>query len=122
LRGIALTAFLSAVLPCYSDKAGCGLGEAYRLFFVPVEVLVGMIVFSLSAFGKNRERPVKLTMLTLVMAMALLMLFAWGSDITSGNFSLKGVVETVEVLAVVIAVIIVQWLVIRAHLRRVQKQ
>jgi len=117
IAGIALTAFLSAVLPCTSDKAGCGLGQVYRLFFVPVEVLGGMIAFGLAAFGKNRERPVKLTMFTLVMAMVFLMLFAWGSDIASGNFSLRGIVESVQVLAVVIVVIVVQWLIIRTRLR-----
>jgi hypothetical protein len=117
IAGIALTAFLSAVLPCYSDKAGCGLGEVYRLFFVPVEVLIGMIVFSLAAFGKNREHPVRRTMLTMVMVAVFLMLFAWGSDITSGNFSLRGIVESVEVLAAVIVVIVVQWLIIRTRLR-----
>ncbi len=117
LGGLALTAVLSAVLPCYSDKAGCGLGDVYRLFFVPVEVLGGMIVFSLAAFGRDRERPIKLAMIALIVAVVGLMLFAWGSDMTSGKLSFGVAVESVQVAAVAIGVIVVQWLVIRARLR-----
>jgi len=119
IAGLAVTAVLSAVLPCHSDKAGCGLGEAYRLFFVPAEALAGMIAFGLAAFGKSRERPLKLTMITLVLAAVFLMLFAIGADATSGNVSWSGIVEMVQVLAAFVGVIVVQWLVIRAHLRRV---
>ena len=52
--GIGVTIALNAIAPCYSDKAGCGMAEAYRLFFVPGFALLGMIAFGISAVGKKR--------------------------------------------------------------------
>jgi hypothetical protein len=61
--GVAVTSAASSIMPCYSDKAGCGMGEAYRLLFVPGYVLLAMIGFGIAAPGKHRERALKLAML-----------------------------------------------------------
>ena len=117
--GIGVTLVGSALLPCYGDKAGCGLGDAYRIFFVPIYVLVGMIGFGISAAGKNRERPLWLTMLTLILASVFLGLFAVASDVSHGRSATgAGLVEMFQIFSAFWTVIVLQWLTIRNYLRR----
>lgn len=59
--GVLATMLGSAVLPCYSDRAGCGMAEAFRLFIVPIDVVVAGIVFGIAAIQKSR-RGLTLTM------------------------------------------------------------
>jgi hypothetical protein len=117
--GFGVTIAGSALLPCYSDKAGCGMGDAYRIFFVPVYVLAGMIGFGISAPGKARERPLKLTMMTLILASVFLGLFAVASDVSKGrSTSIAGLLEMIQLMSAFWVVIVVQWWVIRRYLRR----
>ena len=117
--GIGVTAAGSAIAPCYSDKAGCGMGEAYRLFVVPVYALVAMIAFWISAAGKNRERPLWLTLITLALVAVFLFLFAIGSDLSSGrSTTMSDVSEALQAAVSYWVVIFVQWRLIRDYLRR----
>jgi len=112
--GLVITIAASFVIPCSSDKAGCGMGDAYRLFFVPVYAIAGMIAFGISAPGKSRERPLKLTMLTLVLVSVFLAVFAIGSDLDNGRpMRLGTLLELLQVLLPFWAVVLVQWRVIR---------
>lgn len=117
--GVGVTAAGSAVAPCYSDKAGCGMGEAYRLFLVPAYVVVAMIAFGISAAGKNRERPLWLTFITLALVAVFLFLFAIGSDISSSRrTTASDVSDALQATASYWAVLFVQWRLIRDFLRR----
>ena len=117
--GIGVTAAGSAIAPCYSDNAGCGMGEAYRLFFVPVYVIVAMIAFGISSAGKNRERPLWLTFITLALVAVFLFLFAIGADMTSGrSTTMSDVSDALQAAVSYWAVIVVQWRLIRDYLRR----
>jgi hypothetical protein len=117
--GVGVTIALSAVAPCYSDKAGCGMAEAYRLFLVPGFVLLAMVAFGISAGGRNRERPLWLTMITLLLVPVFLFLLAVGSVLASGrtpndsDFS-----DSLQAAATFYAVVFVQWRLIRDFLRR----
>ncbi len=117
--GFGVTLAGSALLPCYSDKAGCGMGDAYRIFFVPIYVVIGMIGFGISAPGKARERPLKLTMFTLILVPVFLVLFAVAADISKGRSTFgAGMLEMLQIMSAFWVVIIVQWWVIRNYLRR----
>ena len=117
--GVGVTIAINAVAPCYSDKAGCGMAEAYRLFFVPGFALLGMVAFGFSAAGKNRERPLWLTLITLCLVPVFLFLFAVGSDSSSGRTASKGDISDSLLAALAyLSVIYVQWRVIRDFLRR----
>lgn len=117
--GIGVTIGINAVAPCYSDKAGCGMSEAYRLFFVPGFALLGMVAFGISAAGKKRERPLWLTLITLGLVPVLLLLLAIGSDLSSGRSTSKGDLSDSLLAALAFwSVIGVQWRVIRDFLRR----
>lgn len=119
IAGFGATLAGSALLPCYSDKAGCGMGDAYRIFFVPVYVLVGMIGFGISAPGKARERPLMLTMFTLILVSVFLVLFAVASDLSNGKSTTgASLFEMAQVSSAFWIVIVVQWWVIRSYLRR----
>lgn len=117
--GVGVTIALNAMAPCYSDKAGCGMAEAYRFFFVPGFALLGMVAFGISAAGKSRERPLWLTLITLLLVPVFLFLFAVGSDLSSGRTTSKGDIA-VSLLAALayLSVIFVQWRIIRDFLRR----
>ena len=116
--GVALTFAGSAVVPCLSDKAGCGLGEAYRVFFVPAEVLLCVFVFGIAAPGTDRERPLKLAMYLLVMVGVILLIFAVGDDQSRNRLSFGSFLEMLQVLVVYFAVIAVQWLVIHSYVQK----
>ncbi len=112
--GLIVTLIGSWIIPCGSDKAGCGMGDAYRLFFVPVYTIAGMIAFGISAPGKSRERPLKLTMLTLVLVSVFLAVFAIGSDLDNGRpVRLGTLLELLQMLLPFWAVVLVQWRIIR---------
>lgn len=117
--GIGVTAAVSAIAPCYSDKAGCGMGEAYRLFVVPVYAIAGMIGFGISAAGKNRERALWLTLITLALVAVFLFLFAIGADMSSGHSTtMSDASDALQAAVSYWAVILVQWRLIRDYLRR----
>lgn len=117
--GVGVTIALNAVAPCYSDKAGCGMAEAYRFFFVLGFVLLGMVVFGISAVGKTRERPLWLTLITLCLVPVFLFLFAVGSDLSSGRTtSQSDISDSLLVALAYLSVIFVQWRLIRDFLRR----
>jgi hypothetical protein len=117
--GVGVTIALNAVAPCYSDKAGCGMAEAYRFFFVPGFALLGMIAFGISAAGKKRERPLWLTLITLSLVPVFLFLFAVGSDVWSGRTTSKSDISDSLLAALAYwSVILVQWRVLRDFIRR----
>jgi hypothetical protein len=117
--GIGVTIGLNAIAPCFSDKAGCGMAEAYRFFFVPGFVLLAMIAFGISAAGKGRERPLWLTLMTLALVPVFLFLLAVGSDLSSGRTTSKSDMSDSLLAALAFwSVILVQWRVIRDFLRR----
>jgi len=117
--GIGVTIAINVIAPCYSDKAGCGMAEAYRFFFVPGFALLGMVAFGISAAGKNRERPLWLTLITLCLVPVFLFLFAVGSDLSSGRTTSKGDLSDSFLAALAFwSVIFVQWRLIRDFLRR----
>lgn len=112
--GLIVTLLGSWIIPCGSDKAGCGMGDAYRIFFVPLYAIAGMIAFGISAPGKSRERPLKLTMLTLVLVSVFLAVFAIGSDLDNGRpVRLGTLLELLQMLLPFWAVVLVQWRIIR---------
>jgi len=116
---IGVTIAINAIAPCYSDKAGCGMAEAYRFFFVPGFALLGMVAFGISAAGKKRERRLWLTLITLSLVPVFLFLFAVGSDLSSGRTTSKGDLSDSTLAALAFwSVILVQWRVIRDFLRR----
>ncbi len=117
--GIGVTIALNAIAPCYSDKAGCGMSEAYRLFFVPGFVILAMVAFGISAAGKNRERSLWLTMITLLLVPIFLFLLAVGSDLSSGRTTSKSdFSDSTQAALSYWAVVLVQWRLIRDFLRR----
>lgn len=117
--GIGVTIAVNAVAPCYSDKAGCGMAEAYRFFVVPGFAVLGMIAFGISAAGKNRERPLWLTLITLCLVPVFLAIFAVGSDLVSGRTTSQSDLSDSLLAALVFwTVVVLQWRLIRDFLRR----
>ncbi|MGL4264662.1 MAG: hypothetical protein ACRCTX_23835, partial [Afipia sp.] len=81
--------------------------------------LLGMVAFGISAAGKSRERPLWLTLITLLLVPVFLFLFAVGSDLSSGRTTSKGdIADSLLAALAYLSVIFVQWRIIRDFLRR----
>jgi len=121
--GIAATITGSALFPCSSDPAGCGMGDAYRVFAVPIFVLIGMIAFGISAPGKNRERAVRITMKVLLLVPVFLIAFGLIADASSGRSTRSSdIVEGLQLAVPFSGVILMQWFVVRHFLRRREQE
>jgi hypothetical protein len=116
---VAVTIAGSAVVPCSSDPAGCGMGDAYRIFAVPLYVAIGMIAFGISAPGRDRERRVRITMKVLMLVPVFLIAFGFAADASAGK-STRGsdVLEALQLAAPFWAAVVTQWFVVRDFLRR----
>jgi hypothetical protein len=121
--GLAVTIAGSAVVPCSSDPAGCGMGEAYRVFAVPVYVLVAMIAVSLSAPGRNRERALRVVMKVLMLVPVFLIVFGFVADGSAGRSTpMSDVREALQLAAPFWGVVLMQWFVVRDFLRRREQE
>jgi hypothetical protein len=118
--GIAATIAGSALIACSSDPAGCGMGEAYRLFAVPIFVLIGMIAFGISAPGRSsRERAVRITMKVLLLVPVFLIAFGFIADISAGKSTRSSdILEALQLAVPFWCVVLLQWFVVRDFLRR----
>jgi len=117
--GLAATIAGSALIPCSSDPAGCGLGEAYRVFGVPIYVLIAMATFGLAAAGKNRQGAVRVAMKVLLLVPLFLIVFSIIADLSAGKpLRSSDMREALQAAVPVWAVILVQWFVVRDFLRR----
>ena len=117
--GLAVTIAGSALIPCRSDPAGCGMGEAYRVFIVPLYIVIGMIAFGISAPGKNRGRALRMTMKVLILIPVFLIAFGLAADLVEGKMPRSAdVLEALQLAMPFWAVVVTQWLVVRGFLRR----
>lgn len=121
--GIAVTIAGSAVVPCSSDPAGCGMGEAYRIFAVPAYVLIGMIAFGISAPGQDRERRVRITMKVLMLIPIFLIAFGLAADGSAGKTTRgSDILEALQLAAPFWGIVFAQWFVVRDFLRRREQE
>lgn len=116
--GLAITALGSAIVPCGNDKAGCGLGDAYRLVFVPGYVVLALIVFAIAAAGQWREHAVRYAMIGLAVLPPLFLVFAVGADQNSGRATkLSDLLEWLQVAVAFWTVIAAQGTIVEYYLR-----
>jgi hypothetical protein len=109
----------STLVPCASDAAGCGMGEAYRIFSAPAYVVIGMIAFGIAAAGRNRERAVRITMKVLLLVPLFLIAFGLAADFSAGKSPQSSeILEALQLAAAFWAAVLVQWYIVRDFLRR----
>lgn len=121
--GITFTIAGSAVFPCGSDPAGCGMAEAYRLFAVPVFVAIGMIVFGIAAPGQGRERAIRIAMKVLLLVPVFLIAFGFVADASAGKATrVADVLDALQLAIPFWAVVVMQWYVVRDFLRRREQE
>jgi hypothetical protein len=111
--GIAVSMLSTEMLPCFSDRAGCGMAGAFRLFVVPVEVIVVSIVLGISAIRRSRK-ILKLAMWSLCFAGALLLVLVPGFG--QGPSAFRNFIELSQLAVPFLAVVVSQWLVLHRHL------
>ncbi len=115
--GVMLAA--GVIFTCRSDPAGCGLAQAYQTLFVLIEVVAVLLLFALSSIGKNRERIIRRTMLTLVLVPVILLFLGLASDISSGRSTKSGdIIEVLQLALPFWTIIVAQWWMIRAAIQR----
>jgi hypothetical protein len=95
------------------------MGEAYRVFILPLCVVIGMIAFGVSAPGNSRERAVRMTMKVLMLVPVFLIAFGLAADFVEGKMPRSAdVLEALQLAVPFWAVVVTQWLVVRGFLRR----
>lgn len=115
IAGALATVAGSALISCRSDAAGCGMGDAYRILFVPAEVIVVVIVLAISAIGRNRERALRMTMKVLILVPVFLVSFGIISDLSSGRATrADDVIEALQLAVPFWIVVLVQWVILRS--------
>jgi len=116
--GFAAWYATSAWLPSYDDAAGRGLGEVYRLFMAAAYVLIAMAAFGIAAPGVARERPLKITMLLLIVAPFLIDVAGCVQNAGGRLDVAKEFFGALQMFVPLWAIVVVQWLVVRWYIRR----
>jgi hypothetical protein len=110
---------VTSQLPTNDDAAGRGLGEVFRVLFVPAYAVVAMIAFGISAPGQRREHALKVTMIVLCLLPFAVVLFGCMQDVTGRLYRLRGeFFSGAQIVIPLWLVVLAQWLVLRWHLRR----
>jgi ABC-type nitrate/sulfonate/bicarbonate transport system permease component len=103
-------------LPCFDDRAACGLGEVYgtigTLFYAPL----AMIVFGLTLWRWPTERAIGIVALVLLTPIILLLLY--GILLNEAQIRLRELQGALQFFVPLALTVLVQWFVLRGYLRR----
>ncbi len=118
--GLLVAIGTSELLPCYEDRASCGLGEFFGVFGVCLYAPIAMLAYGLTFLGSQTEEAIKKTMLWLLAAVGGFMVFGLIVRLRSGGvlFDIRrdylGFLQFYVPLALVP---VLQWLALRWYLR-----
>jgi cell division protein FtsW (lipid II flippase) len=117
VAGLVLFAATS-LLPDWNDPAGRGLAEAFRALLTMVFVLLGIVLYGLAFWRRNRERHLKRALYILFLVPFLILVLGL-ADNGFHNFNwLHEAVGAVQMFAPLWAVALAQWLVLHIYLSR----
>lgn len=115
--GLAVTIAFDQLIACRSDQMGCGMGEAYRIFFMPVAAVAVMVVFAVAMLFRNKIRAAGVAAVTLAVLALSTIVLGVGSDLSSGRTTkLDDILELLQVIVPFCAIVATQWFLIRVFL------
>ena len=115
IAGILAYAAVS-LLPDWDDAAGRGLGEAFRLLLIAVYVILGIILYGIAAWRRDRARHLKRALFILLLAPFLIaVLGAFDNGIHHIDW-LREAVGSVQMFVPLWTVVLVRWLILHIYL------
>ena len=107
-----------SLLPDFDDAAGRGLGEAYRALLIAAYVILGIVLYGIAAWRRDRERHFKRALRILLLVPFLIaVLGAIDNGIHHIDW-LHESVGTVQMFTPLWIVALVQWLILHTCLSR----
>jgi hypothetical protein len=117
VAGLAVYAAAS-FLPDWDDPAGRGLGEAFRALLTLAYVMLGIILYGVAVWRRDRERRLKRTLYVLFLVPFLIVVLGLvDNGIRSINWLHEGV-GMVQMFAPLWTVALVQWLILHIYFSR----
>jgi hypothetical protein len=115
--GFALVYAASEWLPCFDDRMSCRMGEAYGIIATIVYAPVATLLFGVTVWRAPSERAIAIAMAALLVP--VIGILAIGIMMTGAHFDLardgQGLLQFYVPLTLIV---IVQWAIMRAYLRR----
>ena len=103
-------------LPCFDDRAACGLGEVYgtigTMFYAPL----AMIVFGISLWRWSTERAIGIAAVILLAPIVLILLY--GMLLNEAQIRLRELQGALQFFVPLALTVVLQWLMLRGYLRR----
>jgi hypothetical protein len=102
----------ASLLPDWDDPAGRGLGEAFRALLTLVYVVLGMVLYGVAIWRRDRERHLKHALYVLLLAPFLIVVLGLADNgIHNINWPHESV-GMVQMFAPLWSVALVQWLIL----------
>ncbi|SDS15213.1 hypothetical protein [Bradyrhizobium canariense] len=117
ISGVAAHAAVS-LLPDWDDAAGRGLGEAFRLLLTAIYVILGMILYGLAVWRRNRERRLKRVLYILLLVPFLVVVLGLIDNGVHRIDWLRESVGMVQMFVPLWSVALAQWLILHIYLSR----
>jgi hypothetical protein len=107
-----------SLLPDWDDPAGRGLGEAFRALLTLVYVVLGMVLYGVAVWRRDRERHLKRALYVLLLVPFLIVVLGVvDNGIHNINWPRESV-GMVQMFAPLWSVALVQWLILHIYFSR----
>jgi hypothetical protein len=117
LAGLVLFAATS-LLPNWDDAASRGAGEAFRALLTVVFVLLGVVLYGIAFWRRNRERHLKRALHILLLVPLLFLLLGIADHGFHHIQWLREAVGAVQMFTPLWAVALAQWFILHIYLSR----
>ena len=108
----------ASLLPDWDDPAGRGLGEAFRALLTLVYVVLGMVLYGVAVWRRDRERHLKRALYVLLLVPFLIVVLGLADNgIHNINWP-RETVGAVQMFAPLWTVALVQWLILHIYFSR----
>ena len=107
-----------SLLPDWDDAAGRGLGEAFRALLIAVYVILGMILYGVAVWRRDRERHLKRALMILLLVPFLIVVLGLTDNGIHNINWLREIVGMVQMFTPLWTVALVQWLILHIYLSR----
>ena len=108
----------ASMLPDWDDAAGRGLGEVFRALLTLTYVVLGMVLFGLAVWRRDRDRHLKRALYVLLLAPFLIVLLGLADNGIRNINWLRETVGMVQMFTPLWTVALVQWLILHIYFSR----
>jgi hypothetical protein len=107
-----------SLLPDWDDAAGRGLGQAFRALLTAVYVLIGLVLYGVALWRRDRARHLKRALHILLLAPLLIAVLGIVDHGIHGIDWRREAVGMLQMFAPLWSVVLLQWLILQLYLSR----